>query len=404
MSKSSEGFEMDRRKHILVSVGYYPPDHGGGGLRLHRTYRRLMEKMPLRVTVLARSGRTESQGWHNLEGIHIYRTAPVEGAVGLMLETSNFFLKNGSAPFDLVHASGSGMTVISSCAWARLLGVPILRETTMSSTLSSGGGLKGSILRWTFRQSAVNIARTAQEEAKLKKMGVNDSQLFAASYPVDDHAFTFPTWHQKEISKRKLGLSEEARVHLIVGRLGDRKNQLFGLQVISKLPENHHLILVGPPRGNYPDRLHDKAKELGVSKRVRIFAEHKSDVSLFFWAADTCWITSRREGVPNVMKEALVCGVAVVMNEGLGLKNYISEDAGVFQAPLDPPVFVEAVEMATSRTRSEAARKSIRDAGREKFGVSAWDEDFTAMLAQLLDLPRGSAAPSLDRTDSQGGG
>jgi len=369
---------------VLISVGFYPPDHTGAGLRLRRVYRKIRTLLPLDLVVLARSGRGEPPGWNSDEGIRVYRTPPISNKTQAIFEVSKFFLTTRSWGFDGLHASGAFRTVVSSCIWAKLLGVPILRESVMSGTVGQGEGLKETLLRWSFRAAETVVARTTLEEKTLRDIGVDQSRIYHASYPVDDRTFDLPTSAQRREARDQVGLPQTATVHLIVGKLGRRKNQEFGLQVLSELPEDHQLLLVGPPDGGYPTQLYREAEKLGVQSRLKIVDEHVSDVTPYYWASDTLWIPSRREGVPNVMKEALICGIPVILNEDLCIKDQVTEDDGVFHAPLDVGAFLRTVKTAINRYEVPSGR--IHEVGQKRFGVSEWGEKFSKMLADLTHL------------------
>lgn len=371
-----------KKVKIVVSVGYYPPDHTGAGLRLHRMYRRMAELLPIAVTVLARSGRGQCQGWHCYEGVRVYRTPVIKGKLQAFSEVSKFFLTNSTSNFDVLHASGSFRTVVSSCIWARLLGIPIIRESAMSGTVAQNSGLKDYALRWSFTSGNIAVARTTEEEKMLRSIDIPLNRIYSASYPVDDHAFGIPTQAQREKARRSFNLPKKAKVHLIIGKLGPRKNQRFGLLTLSKLPANHYLILVGPPDGVYPQRLKKEAWELGVANRLKIIDKHVSDIAPYYWASDTLWVPSLREGVPNVMKEALICGLPVIMNQALGLQDQVSEKEGVFNVPLNTTAFVQMVN--TVIDRFDIPNAQISAIAQKRFGISVWGDEFAAIISRLV--------------------
>jgi glycosyltransferase involved in cell wall biosynthesis len=332
--------------------------------------------------VLARSGRGESPGWKSYEGVDVYRTPPIKSKAHAIFEVSKFFFITRNMDFSAVYATGSFRTVVGSCLWSKLLGIPILRESAMSGTIAQHRGLQESLLRWSFKTADIAVARTTQEEKKLRGIGIDQNRIYRASYPVDDRTFKLPTLSQRREARNQLGLPQTATVYLIVGKLGSRKNQRFGLDVLSELPDDHHLVLAGPSDGDYRSQLDREARKLEVRNRLKIVDEYVSNVTPYYWAADTLWIPSRREGVPNVMKEALICGVPVVLNEDLGLQDQVGEEDGVFHAPLEAGAFLRRVRTATNRY--EVPSRQLHNVGQQRFGISEWGEEFSVMLTDLV--------------------
>ena len=75
--------------------------------------------------------------------------------------------------------------------------------------------------------------------------------------------------------------------------------------------ENGILVFVG--RGPLEKRLRSEARRHGVGERVRIVGvQDPATLTTWYGASDCVLLTSRREGRPNVVYEALACGRAVL--------------------------------------------------------------------------------------------
>jgi glycosyltransferase involved in cell wall biosynthesis len=92
----------------------------------------------------------------------------------------------------------------------------------------------------------------------------------------------------------------------------DRLLKWFALMPI----ESHLTIMGAGPQGDPLNRL---AQALGVSDRVH-FVGHQSNPWSFIAGADVFLLPSRWEGMPNIVLEALACGVPVIaMSEAGGV-------------------------------------------------------------------------------------
>ena len=101
---------------------------------------------------------------------------------------------------------------------------------------------------------------------------------------------------------------------LHVGHIRRNKNQLLLVQALEKLPARFKLVLVGPAFAEdqpYLEALRQEVVSNGLEERVHVEASFRTDVELFMRAADVFLLPSKREGLGNVMLEALCTGLPV---------------------------------------------------------------------------------------------
>ena len=104
---------------------------------------------------------------------------------------------------------------------------------------------------------------------------------------------------------------------LHVGRLTWQKNLPLLLRAVALMQQNAQLLLVGdnPRRGQrQQQQLLALAAELGIGERV-IFAGYQDDPMPFYRTADALVMSSRYEGFPGVLLEALACGLPIVSTD-----------------------------------------------------------------------------------------
>jgi glycosyltransferase involved in cell wall biosynthesis len=102
---------------------------------------------------------------------------------------------------------------------------------------------------------------------------------------------------------------KDGRVLLAVGRLTAQKDFATLLRALALLPPDHRLVILG--EGAQRDELAALAERLGVRERVDLpgFADNPFPA---FASADVVVLSSRHEGLPTVLIEALPfeCGIA----------------------------------------------------------------------------------------------
>jgi glycosyltransferase involved in cell wall biosynthesis len=97
-----------------------------------------------------------------------------------------------------------------------------------------------------------------------------------------------------------------------VGRLIELKQIEDLIRALSKLPDRVELVLVGD--GAYKDFLKGLAKSQGVDERV-VFVGRQENPFSYVARADVFVMASRSEGFPNVLAEALLCGVPAIAGD-----------------------------------------------------------------------------------------
>jgi glycosyltransferase involved in cell wall biosynthesis len=128
--------------------------------------------------------------------------------------------------------------------------------------------------------------------------------------------------------RRELGLAPEAELVLAIGPIIPRKGTDALVEAFAALCAQHpraQLVLVGPRHdearpelAEFHARLARVIAAAGAQDRV-IFTGAVSQVQDYLRAADLLVFPSRREGMPNVIPEAMACGLPVILTPFLGL-------------------------------------------------------------------------------------
>ncbi len=139
---------------------------------------------------------------------------------------------------------------------------------------------------------------------------------------VDEAHFTPGSRRQ---ARARLGLPEEGDLVLCVGHLIERKDPLLALRTFAAGAGSHaRLAFVG--RGPLVEEVSRAAKECGLGSRVDLLGERPPE-ELVDWyrAANLLLLTSRREGRPNVVLEALSTGCPVLATKAGGTGELVSD-------------------------------------------------------------------------------
>jgi glycosyltransferase involved in cell wall biosynthesis len=162
--------------------------------------------------------------------------------------------------------------------------------------------------------------------------------------------------------RRELGWGEGPVVG-IVGRLQPWKGQETFLRAAALLGGEARFAVVGGAvlgwEGDYPQRLHALADELGLAGRVH-FAGHQPDPWRWIDALDVFVHASRGEPFGLTVVEAMTLGKPVVAAAEGGPLEIVTDGSGLLVPPGDPQVLADAL------------RRVLGDASlRERLGAAA---------------------------------
>lgn len=138
---------------------------------------------------------------------------------------------------------------------------------------------------------------------------------------------------ERGAARASLGLPPGVPLVLVAGHLIERKDPLLALRVFEAgAPSDALCVFVG--RGRLRGQLELAVRERELGGRVRVVGEVPPEgLALWYAACDLLLLTSRREGRPNVVLEALASGRAVLATDAGGTRELVEPWAGRMLAP-----------------------------------------------------------------------
>ena len=125
-------------------------------------------------------------------------------------------------------------------------------------------------------------------------------------------------------ARSRIGLHEDKKIVLFVGRLDRSKGLPDLLQAAHLLADTHDFALHVVGNGPEEHSLKEMAERLGIEKIVKFQNwVNLPDVPLWYSAADVCVAPSVSEGFLRIFAEAMACGCLFVGTPIAGMKDHI---------------------------------------------------------------------------------
>ncbi len=180
--------------------------------------------------------------------------------------------------------------------------------------------------------------------------------------------------------------SLERPLIVTAGRLVEQKNHALFLRAARVLRERlPHAWFAIAGEGPLRAELEGLAFSLGLQGVVEFLGE-RDDLEFVLPRAHVFWLTSRWEGMPNVLLEAMACGLPVVATDVGGCRELLGgSPAGVVVPPDSVADFVENTVrwLLSDEAFSAAAREARRRA--EEFGMERMVARMENLYHQVLE-------------------
>jgi len=182
--------------------------------------------------------------------------------------------------------------------------------------------------------------------------------------------------YDKEAARKRLGLPSGKQIIGCVGRLTAVKNLALFVEVaetLSRRREDVLFVIVGD--GSEREILERIVRDKGLQDRV-LFLGWQTEIETVYKAIDLLLLTSKNEGTPVAVIEAMASGCPVVAAPAGGVVDIIEHGVtGLLAGPEDSGDFVKKVEQILERP--EFRQRLTEEAW--KFVTSHYD------LSRLLD-------------------
>ena len=307
-----------------------------------------------------------------LEGLGVPVTAVVVAARSYLKEYRLLADLIERVKPELVHTHGYRADVIAG-ALARAHRIPTI-STVHGFT---GGGRRDRLYEWiqclALKRANAVIAVSKPLAEYLARVGISPARIHCVP-----NAFTPPpTSMARSLARGQLGIERDTLTAGWVGRLSREKGGDVMLDALAQSDASWRLSVIGD--GPERDALHSQAASLGIADRITWHGLVENAGSLLT-AFDAFVLSSRTEGTPITLFEAMYARVPIVATRVGGVPDVVSASHAILVSSEDPKAIARALgEIATEP--SAAARRSTlaRDRLLQSYGAAEWLEAIGAV-------------------------
>jgi glycosyltransferase involved in cell wall biosynthesis len=239
--------------------------------------------------------------------------------------------------FDIVHIFGLydllGPAVAAACRKRTIpyvvepigMFVPIVRNLWLKRLYHRVWG------RRLLQGASAVVATSEQEIQELAEGGIPRAKIVMRRNGVEAPE----SWPEAGAFRGKLGISNDTKLVLFLGRLSVKKSPELLLRAFAEVRKRWEgsgprLVFAGPDEGGMKTQLEQMAKQLDADSDVQfagpLFGREK-------WAAyrdaDVFVLPSQNENFGNTVAEAVTSGTPVIVTEQCGIAPLVANEAGI---------------------------------------------------------------------------
>lgn len=239
----------------------------------------------------------------------------------------------------------------------------------------------------------VVVSEQQREEIGQKFRVGHPDQIKVIPLGLDLGIFADPM-SRRERFRRELRIDDKTVLVGIVGRLTEIKNHSLFLEIAARVEsEKVRFVIIGD--GSLRGALESEARSLGLAETV-IFAGGRKDPEYFYPALDICALTSRNEGTPLTLIEAManarpviatsVGGVVDLLGDVVEAGPYTICERGISVLPGDADAFAAGLRrlVEDKALREQLGRRGFEFVDRN-YRKERLLEDIKAIYGQLLN-------------------
>jgi len=277
----------------------------------------------------------------------------------------------------VVHTHGYRSDIVGGLA-GRRAGTPIV--TTVHGF--TGGTIKNrgfeALQRFAFRRFDAVIAVSKTQAEFLRASGVPPRRLHRIANALAAH----PAPLDRASARRLLNLPADGLIAGWIGRVSREKGVDVFIDALSSIGDR---IIRAAILGDGPERAPQEARAEALAPARFQWLGSIPDAARYFAAFDVFVMSSRAEGLPMVLLEAMAARIPIVTTSVGGIPDLLSPAEGVLVPPDDPAALAAAIRATIDDPGAAFARaQAAQLRQRSEFDVEPWSARYVSVYEDLI--------------------
>jgi len=333
------------------------PEHSGAAIQATRLANGLRSRDIL-VTFISMCSNREASNVKEHDGFDVIRIfkgdlkSKILAPIRLFLTL--FFRRN---EIDILHVHGAGYVGNIAVIFARLFNKKTVLKMTMflEDDAYTIKNKKNNRLNFKIFSSADKlISITPAFVESCRKAQIHESQIVYAPNGVNTDKYNKKKQAIRHQLRHQLGLPSDKKILVYAGIIRPEKGISFLIDVIESLSESRsdfYLLIIGPVEAwlspeekQYADTALQRMSDLS-KRNLASYLDRQDNLHEFFSTADIFVSATYREGLPNVLLEAMGCGLPSVVISIPNVHDVLFENKidGIFLEERDASKFAEKI-------------------------------------------------------------
>jgi len=237
------------------------------------------------------------------------------------------------------------------------------------------------------KTAAVNMmgaVSPAACEYMINRYGVNSDNVNPLQNGID--VDLFESGSERTVPRKALGLSRDDIILGTVGNFRSEKNQKLlvqALKLLNRRDPRFRAVFVGD--GPCKAEVEKLSQTLGIEDAV-LFLGTQNEIHRYYGLFDIYCLTSRYEGLPLTLIEAMASGVPTIGTDVLGIRDLIRHDENGILVPDDNPDELSKAILRLSQDLplQQRIRKAARRIAREHYSLTAFVNNYVNRFGLLI--------------------
>lgn len=396
----------EKKINVLMITGVYLPEINGAVLQCSQLINNLRREV--NYSVLAGSNYDSANGYFDLDGIMVTKVfMPKKRKLKFIIGAVRFYIQLiiKLRKVDIVHIHGFSKRNSIVIALSRILNKKVLLKMTSYGYDDPMTIKSSSYIYWKlFKCCHAHIGVSPAFLTSYRKAGLSEDRFRFIPNGVDLARYHPVSPNEKNTLRSKYGYAEHDNIIIFIGHFSPEKRPMLMYKAWVKLCDQNidvRLILIGHTRNHFEvdesivELIRQDAFKRGILPRIN-FVEDTSYVDELMKVADVFVLPSIREGLPNVLLEAMACALICVVSDLPGVTDWLIDDGvtGLLFDSDDPDVLARKISPYISQNVFQ-----------QRMGLTArhfMESKFSGTLTSqmVLDLYRSTMGQATQNFDS----